>query len=843
MSPDDKQIQDFKKKIASQISKLKKQSLEQFNNRITNLERNIATFAGQMIRGGLVGITSSGKSALLNTLLGTGTQILKEQSKATTNMIVFCSKSKDPELEIFFENDESIKKEGKGVLEESIWKYTSEDENPQNKLGVKFIKLSLPSFMLEKGLEIADTPGLDAFGHKEHEDLTLREFLPQANLILYLSSVRSPMKETDRKIIDRIMDADQRIIFVQTCKGAVVEQKVGGEVTQSVEEQLKQYKDKLKEAISHYENLKDAPIVQVETTDAMESYKKKDKNLWKRSGLDELTFVVSETTKQIKSEFKLINLRRIVDESLAVQQLINNILKEEDDKASALESQTLYLGELKTAHKEIIEDKDKLKSEWDEKLDIEALYARYHEELSELYTDRYNFNPMHDEKFLAKAQSIEEELMELKSEFLDSIDGAKKKYTQVLTELGMDVRRIDYQDINKHALFLPNVQKKRVAEKLDDKKYDSMTDEYVDKNRYIKDLEGSLRLFFTPLTKHLEWWRNAITLSFEKPLEKKIDSITDDIKNVKQGISCDDAQKEVLAGISNGIDVAVQEVIPIFDKGAIGRKIKAYSRYIGKMETVELEDKNIFLQLSNRLFENLYHSHYLQCLDKISSKKKKSVLLIGQSYDSLINLLRRLMRLDQSSVDLLLESDPPYTINAARKLKKIQNIPLKGELKDKLTFFVLTNDDQSYKVAQSSDLFAKADVVQVVIDDLHRVGSALRDMVERLVFFKLVNLHREKLLITYPAAAHFQKNKLHLLAGEVVPEVGKIFQPDPIHWFIYENFETRYGYFCQLARKMKEEKLKVTEVLDEWKLRGLPLDEPFTEDVLMDQFEMATSIA
>ena len=36
-----------------------------------------------------------------------------------------------------------------------------------------------------------------------------------------------------------------------------------------------------------------------------------------------------------------------------------------------------------------------------EKFDVEALYGKYHEELSKLYTDRYNFNPMHDEKFLA----------------------------------------------------------------------------------------------------------------------------------------------------------------------------------------------------------------------------------------------------------------------------------------------------------------------------------------------------------------------------------------------------------------------------------------------------------
>ena len=199
MSSDTKKIEIFRKTIASQLSSLKRLNIEQFSNRAGSLEKNLKRFGKQNIRSGLVGITSSGKSALLNTLLGAGTKILKEQSKATTNMIVFCSKSENPELEIYFEDGKSYKKSGKEILAESIWKYTSEDENPHNQYNVKFIRLSLPTFMLEEGLEIADTPGLDAFGHKAHEDLTLREFLPQADLVLYVSSIRSPMKDADRK--------------------------------------------------------------------------------------------------------------------------------------------------------------------------------------------------------------------------------------------------------------------------------------------------------------------------------------------------------------------------------------------------------------------------------------------------------------------------------------------------------------------------------------------------------------------------------------------------------------------------------------------------------------------
>ncbi len=845
MSYEDKIIQDFKKKIASQVASLKKQDLAQFRTRALNLKKNIAAFESQMIRSGLVGITSSGKSSLLNTLLGTGTRILKEQSKATTNMIVFCSKSEEPELEIHFNDGESYQKKGEDILSESIWKYTSEDENPQNKYNVKFIKLSLPTFMLEEGLEIADTPGLDAFGHSEHEDLTLREFLPQANLILYLSSIRSPMKEVDRKIINKIMDADQRIIFVQTCKGAVVEQKFSEDVTRSVEEQLVDYREKFEKAISGYSNLKDSPIVQVETNQAMEFFKTGDKIAWRQSGLDELVYVVSETTNQIKEEFKFIGLRRLVDESISINQLILNLLKEENEKADALETQTAFLREVENCLEEIKDSIETLFSEWFQKLEAEAIYKKYRDELSEIYTARYNFNPMHDKKFETKIKSINEDLKQLKSQFLDTIDANKKRYNQMLKELGMDVRRIDYQNVSKRAFFLPNVQKKRLADALGKKKDQpkDITGSYIDKNKFVSDLEGSVQKFVDPLAKHLEWWRNTMNISFIAPLKDKIAAITDDISKVGEKTAFEDAQKETLTTISSSIEEAVNEVLPVFDKAAIGRKIKAYSRYIGKFETVKIADKNIFLQLSNRLFENLFHSHYLQCIDDISPKNKKSIVLVSPHPESSFHFLQRLMRLDQDTLIRLNDSDLPYSVNASRKVAKVPNFQLKGELRGMVSFFVLANDEVSFKIAQKAKLFEKADVLQVIVDDLHRVGSALRDMVERFIYFDLIYKNRKKLLITYPAAAHFQQNSLHVLVNEVMAEVGQIFQPEQVRWFVYENFETRYGYFSQLAQKMIQKKLKAADMLKKWKLMGLPLDDPFSEEVLVEQFRMVVGKA
>jgi len=294
----DTSIQNCLRGIASALQRLEPLKIEAFRRRIANLENNLESFNVCHIKGGLVGITSSGKSSVLNVLLGTGKKILKEQSKATTNIIVFCSKSPQPFLEIHFESSKKVIRHGQDVLNENLWRYTSEDENPQNRLGVRFIRLGLPTFLAGDQIELADTPGLDAYGLKEHEDLTLREFLPQADLIIYLTPIGSPMKDADRRVLNQIVDAEQRVIFVQTCKGSVVEQSYGDGTVVTVESQLERYKEDFRSSLQPYSKIKDAPIVQIGTTEVLGFIKERDEEIWRQSGLWEFL----ETLRHVKEE-------------------------------------------------------------------------------------------------------------------------------------------------------------------------------------------------------------------------------------------------------------------------------------------------------------------------------------------------------------------------------------------------------------------------------------------------------------------------------------------------------------------------------------------------------------
>ena len=803
-------IEKFLADITKVLTRLGTLKQSQFERRIESLSGNIEAFSSRTVKSGLVGITSSGKSSLLNVVLGTGEKILKEQSRATTNMIVFCSKKEEPSLEIHFDGSEPFVKNGPKVLTESIWKYTSEDENPHNKMAVKYIKLGLPTFLIDADIEIADTPGLDAYGLKEHEDLTLREFLPQADMIIFLSSVRSPMKEADRKILNKIMDADQRIVFVQTCKGAVVQSNYGDDGAETVEELLGKYKAELKKDIKPYLRLKDSPIVQVETTQAIKYFKSGNKHDWQESGMEEFVHVINGVANQLQDEFSLKNLRKTVSEVNALNTLIKNTIQEEGEKEGSIDEQTGELNILKDYLQKMMQTNKKIVTLWRKRLDFNASFNKYKLELSRTFGDRYDFNPLHDKEFINAAQAIGQKTQIVKNSFLDELDAAKEQYREYFTKLGLDVRRTDIQQLSKSAFFLPNVQKKRVSDTLGSsgsggglfsKQQKKVKDEYIDKKKFIEDLRMTMEYFFTPLINHLEWWEKTMNYSFIEPLQKKIDSFEDDITNVQKGASYSDTQHTKLTGITDDIDAVLRGVSDICDTDITGRKLDGYARSLsGRAADIRgSESKNIFLQLGTRLFEGMFHDYYLNAIGQITENPSKSIVVIGDNRDAAINFLRRLMRLDSKAALSLEKSKMPFSVNAKNKIPGISNIALKGEFASDFSLYFLDNESASYEAAMNGGLFDKVDVIQVMINDLHRVASALVDVVERNLFFDVMTENRSRLLLTYPGGAHFQKERLHIMVDEAVAEINNLFAPDPMRWFIYENFEVRYSYFYDIS--------------------------------------------
>ncbi|MBF0519859.1 MAG: hypothetical protein HQK92_09060 [Nitrospirae bacterium] len=725
-----------------------------------------------------------------------------------------------------------------------MWRYSSEDENPGNKYSIKYIKLGLPSFILGDNIELADTPGLDAYGLKEHEDLTLREFLPQADLIVYLSSIRSPMKETDRKILNKIMDADQKIIFVQTCKGAVVDSSLGKDTADTVETRLDSFKEEFEKLIRPYASLKDAPIVQVETNAASQYFKNNDTAAWTESGFEELVYVIKTVAKQLQKEYTIRNLRKVVDEVNALITLVLSVGKEEAEKKTSIEEQVKKLDKYKKYHDKIKHTKEQVVTIWNQKMDYNNLYTLYERELSRMFASRYDFNYLRDTEFTMKTNEIGEKMYEIKAHMLDNLDNARSKFKEYFDDIGLDVRRTDIQNTTVKSFFLPNMKKRRVSDAVGGvgtsaksllSKGSESAAEYIDKAQFIKDLKSSMELFFIPLIEHLQWWDKTIATSFIEPLSKKINSIEDDITNIDKVSDFDEVQYKKLMDISKALHNRVREVTDLCNMEHIEQTFPLYAKKSYAREK-SIAFTNLFLQMCNRFYESMFHNYYFKKLSILSKNSKKTIVLVDQNFGNHFSFLNKLLRPDNEDAQRLRTLEVPYVINPQNPINDIDSFVVKGEFADTLTFYVVGNNEKSLSFMKSGSIFDEADAIQVMIEDLHRVGSALVDLVERNQFFDYIKRHREKLLLTYPGGAYFQKSRLHIMVIEAIGEINKIFDDSEIHWFIYEGFEVRYNYFYEISKGIMPDDLEPEDCLKIWKTLYLPLDEPFTEDTLLEQF-------
>ncbi|MGG3471235.1 dynamin family protein [Neobacillus pocheonensis] len=194
-----------------------------FQNYIIDLRSRLERWTDRTIRIGLIGVTSSGKSTLLNALLGDN--ILPTAVRPSSGSIIVCSKGSTTSAEIVFEDDR-IEKVNEYNIVAALKKYGDEDLNKGNRYKVKEIRLKSRHFLLPNDVQIIDSPGLDAFGLERHDELTLSTLLPTIDLCLYTVTLKTNSDDTTRRILSQIHDLHKPMIIVQNMLDSI-EPKLG----------------------------------------------------------------------------------------------------------------------------------------------------------------------------------------------------------------------------------------------------------------------------------------------------------------------------------------------------------------------------------------------------------------------------------------------------------------------------------------------------------------------------------------------------------------------------------------------------------------------------------------
>jgi len=98
--------------------------------------------------------------------------------------------------------------------------YITEEGNPGNARGLLFAQIEIASLFLRRGLYFIDTPGIGSSRHENTQ--TTYEFLPEADAVIFVTSVEGPLSEVEEQFL-RDIQQYQRKLFVVVNKTDLVD--------------------------------------------------------------------------------------------------------------------------------------------------------------------------------------------------------------------------------------------------------------------------------------------------------------------------------------------------------------------------------------------------------------------------------------------------------------------------------------------------------------------------------------------------------------------------------------------------------------------------------------------
>ncbi len=286
------------------------------------LEERLIAAKHNLYRLGVIGITSCGKSTMINALLGEA--LLPMKAKPTSNQLVSCRKGSERKAIVFFEDDHEEVLNDKQLTAKVIGGYTDEAENPHNKKGVRQIDIISPNFPFDERIVLVDSPGLDAFGLENHDKLTMSSLLPTVDLCVFMTTFKPQSDDRNRSVLNAMAQHEKPVIVIQNMIDALLPSPDG---KLNVEDVALQHHHRLERIIEH-SNIIDKSQVQIVQYSATWALNARIGNDFssieaKRSNHQYLVNTINNTFNAIKPEidnYRLRIVKRQIDEIIETAQ-------------------------------------------------------------------------------------------------------------------------------------------------------------------------------------------------------------------------------------------------------------------------------------------------------------------------------------------------------------------------------------------------------------------------------------------------------------------------------------------------------------------------------------------
>ena len=292
---------------------------KRYNKDLEWFEDRKNIFKDNIIRVAIMGITSSGKSTLVNALFGE--KILPMAIRPSSSIIITACKGETRQAIIYFKDKKPQILEGNNLNEEIIGQYADESKNPNNRLNVTQIDIKTPYFLLDENIHIIDSPGLDAWNLDNHEKLTLEILLPTIDICIFLTTVKATSDEANVEKIKIVDEKEKQIILVQNMIDSI-EEKIGrnGIVEEDKFIILKKHKQRAENLLRQGSKKSESfEVIQVSALNGLKGIINKNKELYESSHIQDFIKAIETCVSNITPR---INEKR----AGSIEERINQII-------------------------------------------------------------------------------------------------------------------------------------------------------------------------------------------------------------------------------------------------------------------------------------------------------------------------------------------------------------------------------------------------------------------------------------------------------------------------------------------------------------------------------------
>lgn len=783
----------------------------------------------------VVGITSSGKSTFLNAIMGE--PLLPEQAKATTNVMVECRRGQHRRLVVHHRDGRHVIHEGDSLDAALLLRLSSEDGNPGNRREIDRLEWASPSSVIPVGMSIRDTPGLDAHGFDHHGQLTLREYLPMAEVAIYLTSVRKPIGSSEAELFAKILENDQRILFVLTQADVVHDDVEGGYVFKTAGEKRRRSAEAMHQAIDKA-GLSQAScgFAVVSSRLAVEARANRESDAWRASGFDPLLAELERLAGELRMTlFEERRHRQLgarltkVDEDL--RRAIENTAEEDDAEDDAA---TRKLQELQA---QVASRVRELQEIWQPRLAPETVDTRA---LLRATTER-ELERAVDELSAAWARKLEQ--------LNEALDEGRASLKRCLEEVDLSPSReqarraavsvSSFPSVHDHARVETHTHQTRGW--FDSWKFwpesETRTHRTIDRGALREAVEAHVRELCRQAARHLTWWVDWMQGSLEPPVAAAIA----DARRAAQDRRRAREQAREMRGAKEAARIRIQEL-----RGALGplpvRVAVGKSSLFGDVEPSTARPAgpgahHALIPLLGTFRELELATHFLQFLAarvELAAPERAAVLLLGRR-DASIRLLASLFR-DRALEARLggVPGDRWIVVDADRRpvgapWTSSATVVPPSERFPALRVAIAPIDEYiGVPVADWPTLLASFDAVGVTVD-APRIASG-RAALERAPYrAALASAHRA--FFVSDEGRSFD-GQLHLLLTEVIPAAGGR-RP----WFVFDDYDARYTEMIALCEDVRKGGGTAEALARRWKAEELSFDPPFSHSALLQTFE------